>query len=59
MPLTLKTLKNFLKDYFFVQNLFCIKRFSNKIVFKFSKNVELKIVNDLKIGLTCGMKDRK
>ena len=36
----MKTLKNFLKDYFFVQNLFYIKRFSNEIVFKFSKNVE-------------------
>ena len=36
----MKTLKNFLKDYFFVQNLFYIKRFSNEIVFKFSKYVE-------------------
>ena len=43
-------LKNFLKDYFFVQNLFHIERFSNEIVFKFSKNVELKIGNDPKIG---------
>ena len=50
MPLTLKTLKNFLKDHFFVQNLFYFKRFSNEIIFKFSKNVELKIVNDPKIG---------
>ena len=47
---TFKTLNNFLKDYFFVQNLFYIKRFSNEIVFKFSRNVELKIVNDPKIG---------
>ena len=45
----MKTLKNFLKDYFFVKNLLHIKRFSNKIAFKFSKNVELKVVNDLKI----------
>ena len=37
-------------DNFFVQNLFYIKRFSNEIVFKFSKNVELKIVIDPKIG---------
>ena len=29
--------------------MFDIKRFSNKIVFKFSKNLELKIVNDPKI----------
>ena len=42
IPLTLKTLKNFLKDYFFIQNLFYIKRFSNEIVFKCSKNVKLK-----------------
>ena len=46
----LKTLNKFLKNYFFIQNLFYIKGFSNKIVFKFSKIVELKIVNDLKIG---------
>ena len=35
----IETLKNLLKDYFFVQNLFYIERFSNEIVFKFSKNV--------------------
>ena len=35
-----------LNDYFFVQNL----RFRNEIVFKYSKNVELKKVNDPKIG---------
>ena len=46
----MKRLKIFLKDYFFAQNLLYIKRFSNEIVFKFSKNVELKIANDLKIG---------
>ena len=50
MPLTLKTSKNFSKDYFFVQNQFYIKRFNNEIVFKLSKNVKLKIVIDLKIG---------
>ena len=50
MLFKLKTLKKFLKDYFFVQNLFYIKSFSNEIVFKFSKNVELKVVNDSKIG---------
>ena len=33
-------LKKIFKDYFFVQNLFYINRFSNEIVFKFSKNVE-------------------
>ena len=45
------TLKNFSKDIiFFVQNLFHIKRFSNEIVWKLSKNVELKIANDPKIG---------
>ena len=43
IALTLKTLKTFLKDYIFVQNLFYFKRFSTEIVFKFSKNVELKI----------------
>ena len=37
-------------DNFFVQNLFYVKRFSNEIVLKFSKNVELKIVIDPKIG---------
>ena len=37
-------------DYFFVQNLFYIERFSNEIVFKLSENLELKIVNDPKIG---------
>ena len=42
------TLKKFLKDYFFVQNLFYVKSCSNEIVFKFSKNVKLKIVNDRK-----------
>ena len=57
MRLTLKTLKNFLKDYFFVQNLFYIKRLSNEIIFKFLKNVDFKIVNDTKIGLTCRMKE--
>ena len=46
----IEDIKEFLKDYFFVQNLLYIKRFSNKIVFKFSKNVELKIVNDPQIG---------
>ena len=40
----------YIKDYFFVENLFYIKRFSNEIVFKFSENVELKIVDDPKIG---------
>ena len=39
-----------LKDYFFVQNLLYINRFSNEIVFKFSENLEVKIVNDSKIG---------
>ena len=34
----------------YVKHLLHIKRFSNKIVFKFSKNVELKIVNDPEIG---------
>ena len=34
---------------FFVQNLVHIKRFSKEIVLKFSKNAELKIVNDPKI----------
>ena len=37
-------LKNFWKDYFFVQHLFYFKRFSNETIFKFSKNLELKIV---------------
>ena len=59
MPLTLKTLNNFLKDYFFVQNVFYIKRFSNEIIFNFSKNVELKIVKWPENKITCGMKDRK
>ena len=31
-----------------MQNLFYIKRFSDEIDFTFSKNVELKIVNDPK-----------
>ena len=55
---TLKTLNNFLKDNFFAQNLFYMKRFSSKIVFKFSKNVELKIVNNPKTGYMW-KKDRK
>ena len=38
-----------IKEYFFLQNLFYIKRFRWKIVFKISKNVELKIANDPKI----------
>ena len=42
-------IKEFLNDYFFVQNLFYIKRFNSGIVFKFSKNVELMIANDPKI----------
>ena len=50
MPPVLNTFTNFLKDNFFVQNLFYVKRFINKIVFQFSKNVELKLVNDPKIG---------
>ena len=37
--------KEFFKGLFFFQNLFYIKRFSNEIVFKFSKNAELKIFN--------------
>ena len=49
IPVTLKT-KKFLKEYFFIQNLFYIKRFSNEILLQFSENVELKIVNDPKIG---------
>ena len=43
-------IKGFFQNDSFVQNLFYIKRFSKKIVFKFSKNVEWKIVNDPKIG---------
>ena len=43
-------IKKLLKGLFFVQGLFCIKRFSNEIVVKFLKNVEIKIVNDPKIG---------
>ena len=31
--------------------MFYIKRLSNEVVFKFSKNVDFKIVNDTKIGL--------
>ena len=46
----MEDIKEFFKGFFFVQNLFYIKRFSSKIVFKFSKNVESKIVNDPKIG---------
>ena len=52
--------------FFFVQNLFHLKRFSNQIVLKFSKNVKLKIVNDPTIGQNrfkifkkCGIKDCK
>ena len=51
--------KNFLKDYFFVQNLFYFKRFSKDIVFKLSKIVELKIVKLPEDMIACGMKDRK
>ena len=43
-------IKKLLKGLFFVQGLFYIKRFSNEIVVKFLKNVEIKIVNDPKIG---------
>ena len=35
---------------FSFKNMFYIKRFSSEIVFKFSTNVELKILNDPKIG---------
>ena len=46
----IEDIKGFLKDFFFVQNLFYIKKFSSDIVCKFSKNLKLKIVNDPKIG---------
>ena len=46
----LTTLNNFLNDYFFVQNLLYIKTFSNEIIFKFLKNLKLKIINEPKIG---------
>ena len=46
----LTTLNNFLNDYFFVQNLLYIKGFSNEIIFKFLKNLKLKIINEPKIG---------
>ena len=39
-----------IKQTFIVQNLFYIKRFSKEIVFKSSKHVKWKIVNDSKIG---------
>ena len=56
--------KEFFKGLLFFQNLFYIKRFSNEIVFKFSKNAELKIFNfdfdlDSENRITSGMKDRK
>ena len=41
-------IKGILKDFFSFKTY--IKRFSNEIFFKFSKNVELKIVDDPKIG---------
>ena len=45
----MKALDKFLKDYFFVQNICC---FSNEIIAKTnSKNVELKALNDPRIGL--------
>ena len=50
IQLTLKTLNKFLKNYFFIWKLFYFKRFSNEIVFKLSKNVELTTVNDPNIG---------
>ena len=46
----IEDIKEFLNDYFFTENLFSFKRFSNEIVCKFSKPVELKITNDPKIG---------
>ena len=56
----IEDIKEFFKGLlFFVQNLFYIKRFSNEIVFRFSKRVELKIVKWPENRITCGMKDRK
>ena len=46
----IEDIKGFFKIIFFVQNLFYIKIFSNEIIFEFSRYVELKVVNDLKIG---------
>ena len=42
-------IKAFFKGLFFCSKLVLYKRFSNEIAFKFSKNVELKIVNSPKI----------
>ena len=44
----IEDVKEFFKGLFFRSKK--IKRFSNEIAFEFPKNVELKIVNDLKIG---------
>ena len=46
----IEDIKEFLERVFFVQNLFYVKTLSNEIVFKFFKNVDLKIENDSKIG---------
>ena len=54
----IEDIKGFFKDYFFVQKLFYIKRFRNKMVFKFSKNVELKVVKWPENRITCEIKDR-
>ena len=46
-PTYIEDIKGILKDFFFLFKIY-IKRFSNKIVFKFSKNVELKTADDPK-----------
>ena len=45
----IENIKKLFKGLFFLENFFYIKIFSNEVDFKFSKNVELKIVNDPKI----------
>ena len=57
MPLTVKTLKKFLKDNVFVQTCFILNRLSNEIVFKFSKNVDLKDCEWPENRITCIMKE--
>ena len=44
----IEDIKEFFKGLLCYRNLFCIKRFGNKIVLKFLKNLESKIVNDRK-----------
>ena len=46
----IEDIKTFFKGLFFCSKIVYFKRFSNETVFKSSKNMGLKIVNDPKMG---------